>query len=169
MAKAWANSHLSYGHSESFLPGLLRFTLTRNPGAAFGIGKGQRWLMTLLASSIVIGIVLWMFNREKSDSPPNALERCGVGVIIGGALGNLFDRLTRGEVTDFLEFSFIDFPVFNVADALIDVGAGLVIIGAFAVSKAQQANSEKSAQAKIEQGKLEKDALSKQKNDEQQT
>jgi len=138
MAKAWANSHLRYGHSESFVPGLLRLTLTRNPGAAFGIGKSQRWLMTLLASSIVIGIILWMFNREKSDSPPNALERCGVGVIIGGALGNLFDRLTRSEVTDFLEFSFIDFPVFNVADALIDVGAALVIIGAFAVSKAQQ-------------------------------
>ncbi|MBX9720119.1 MAG: signal peptidase II [Candidatus Obscuribacterales bacterium] len=136
-AKSWANANLHYGDSSIFIPGLLRLTLTRNTGGAFGIGRGHGIMMALLASSIVLGIIIWMWKREKSSAPPTQLERCGVGLIIGGALGNLFDRITRGEVTDFLEFSFIDFPVFNVADALIDVGAGLVIIGALAFSKAQ--------------------------------
>lgn len=137
-SKAWANSHLQYGQARDFLPGLLRFTLTRNPGAAFGIGRRQGFLMTILACTIVAGIIIWMCKKENSDSPPNGLERCGIAIIVGGALGNLFDRLTRAEVTDFLEFSFIDFPVFNLADALIDLGAGLVIIGAFAYSKSKE-------------------------------
>ena len=129
LGKSWANSHLHYGQPRDFCPGLMRLTLTRNAGAAFGLGRGQGWLMTIIACIIICVITFWLYRRENSQNPPNQLERCGIGIILGGALGNLFERLTRGEVTDFLEFSFIQFPVFNLADALIDTGAALVIIG----------------------------------------
>lgn len=130
ISKLWANKNLCLGESKEFVPGLLQLTLTRNTGGAFGIGKGHGLFMTFLASSIVIALLFWLYKKEKSESPPHALERCGIAIIIGAALGNLFDRLTRGEVTDFLQFAFIDFPVFNVSDALIDVGAALVIVSA---------------------------------------
>ncbi len=141
-AKAWANANLHYGLSEAFWPGVLRLTLTRNTGGAFGIGRGHGILMALLAVTIILSIIIWMYKREHSSTPPNTLERFGVGLIIGGALGNLLDRITRGEVTDFLDFSFIDFPVFNVADALIDIGAGLVILGAIAYKKVQTSDED---------------------------
>ncbi len=131
-SKAWANSHLHRGESVEFIPHILRLTLTRNTGAAFGIGRENGAVMTTLAVVIVASICAWMLKREFSqNNKPVALERCGIAFILGGALGNLFDRFSRGEVTDFIEFGFIDFPVFNMADALIDLGAGLLIIAAF--------------------------------------
>lgn len=135
LSKAWANVNLQIGDSQIFLPGLLRLTLTRNTGGAFGIGRGQGSIMTVLALAIVCAISFWVWKRENSDAPPSMLERCGVSLIIGGALGNLYDRFVRGEVTDFLEFSFMNFPVFNVADALIDVGAFLVVLAALILKK----------------------------------
>jgi signal peptidase II len=137
-SKNWANSCLQYGQARPFLPGLLQFNLTVNTGAAFGIGKGQGSLMTILALAIVVGIIIWVSRKEGSSTPPSVLERCGIGIIIGGALGNLFDRLVRHEVTDFLDFCFMSFPVFNLADALIDLGALLVVIGAFAGSTGEK-------------------------------
>ena len=141
-SKSWANSALTIGNSLPFLPGFLRFTLTRNTGGAFGIGRGNALFMTVLAISIVLGIVFWFWKREHSDDPPTGLERSGVALIISAALGNLFDRFTRGEVTDFLEFTFIDFPIFNVADALIDLGAFLVVLGALSVKKKAEPQKE---------------------------
>lgn len=138
-SKIWANSSLHYGQSEVFLPGIMRLTLTRNTGGAFGIGRGNSALITFLACTIVALIIAWILKRERSENPPNGLERAGIGMIVAGAIGNLFDRISHGDVTDFLEFTFIDFPVFNVADALIDVGAFLVILGAAVIHKAQDA------------------------------
>jgi signal peptidase II len=108
--------------------------------------------MTALACAILLAIIVWMFKKENSDSPPNKLERCGVGIIVGGALGNLLDRLMHGEVTDFLEFGFIDFPVFNVADALIDVGAALVIIGSFLYSARSERDKKREDRVEDEEG-----------------
>jgi signal peptidase II len=138
-SKIWANTNLQYGQQQQFLPGLLHLTLTRNSGSAFGLGKGHSTLMAVLASAIILTIIAWTVKRERSDSPLNGLERSGVAIIIGGAIGNLIDRLMHGEVTDFLDFSFIDFPVFNVADALIDIGAALVIIGALMLNQRNDA------------------------------
>lgn len=132
-SKNWVRANLEFGHGQSFIPGILNLIRTTNTGGAFGIGRGHAELMTILAAAIVLAIGAWAFHRERSASPLNALERCGIGTILGGALGNLFDRMVRGEVTDFLEFAFFQFPVFNVADVLIDVGAGLVILGALSV------------------------------------
>lgn len=137
-SKAWANSHLSIGQTTPFIPGLLRLTLTRNTGSAFGIGRGHGLIMGLLALSIIAFLIFWIWKKEKSGTPPNNYERYGVSVIVGAAAGNLLDRVRYGQVTDFLEFDFVSFPIFNVADALIDLGALLIIMGALAKNKPRE-------------------------------
>lgn len=135
--KYWANTHLSYHSPQDFIPGLLRLTLTRNTGGAFGIGKENAALMAFLASGIFLSLLFWLVKKERSANPPSNWERNGLALILGGALGNIIDRFFHGEVTDFLEFTFISFPVFNLADVMIDVGAAFVII---ATLKSKPAN-----------------------------
>lgn len=127
-AKHWALSTLHIGETKPFLPGLLQFTLTTNTGGAFGLWREAKELMLLLPIVICGGIVYWIWKRERSSEPLNRIEQIGFGMLLGGALGNIADRVIRGRVTDFIEFAFVQFPVFNVADALIDVGIGLLII-----------------------------------------
>lgn len=152
LSKSWARSHLEVGGSVPFIPGILRFTLTTNTGAAFSLGAGNAEFMTLLALTMTIAISVWIAKREFGSDPPTKLERIGMGCILGGAIGNLVDRFVLGRVTDFLEFAFISFPVFNVADSLIDVGIGLVIISAIAQAKkasAQAATEQRSPDAAV--------------------
>lgn len=127
-SKAWALGHLHEGMLAPFIPGVLQLTLTTNTGGAFGIGRDFKGLMTLLPMAICAGIVYWIFRREKSGPPLHILEIVGLSLVLGGASGNIFDRLVRGRVTDFLDFAFMSFPVFNVADALIDVGVALIVM-----------------------------------------
>ncbi len=138
-AKTWALENLTYRQSSAFLPGFLKLTLTHNTGAAFSVGRDYGSLMGIMAGVLTLVIVIWAIKRIKSDQPPILPEQVGIGFLIGGACGNLFDRVIRGRVTDFLEFDFMDFPVFNVADAMIDVGIGLIIIAMLVVSRAEKA------------------------------
>jgi signal peptidase II len=126
--KVWANAALIPGSPSPFIPGLLRLTLTTNTGAAFGVGRQSAWLMTALALTILSAVLIWVIKRESSSEPPLLCERVGMGLLIGGAAGNILDRLVAGRVTDFIEFAFIDFPVFNLADACIDAGAVLILL-----------------------------------------
>jgi signal peptidase II len=147
LAKMWAVGALQMGESQPFLPGLLQFTLTKNSGVAFGVGRGLPSFVPALISIAVVGVlVAIMIRRESRNDHLSRLEQVAFGMIIGGALGNIGDRLLHGMVTDFLEFTFIQFPVFNVADALIDVGIGLLIIASIfapnAASGGKQAASE---------------------------
>ena len=101
-------------------------TFVRNYGASFGMLSGMRYLLSLLSITIVVALVIWLARLRR----PTAV--IGVGFIIGGALGNLYDRLAYGYVVDFLDFSGLMFPwVFNVADAGINVGVALLLLDAF--------------------------------------
>jgi signal peptidase II len=129
LAKMWAVSALQMGETQPFLPGLLQFTLTKNTGVAFGVGRGLPSFVPALVSMAVVGVLLAIvYRRESRGEHLGRMEQIAFGMIVGGALGNIGDRLLHGMVTDFLEFSFMQFPVFNVADALIDVGIALLII-----------------------------------------
>lgn len=128
ITKRWAEQNLLGHESVAFIPGVLNLSLTTNTGAAFSIGKDSGILMTVLAGLVTVVLVAWYISREKDEVKPDFLERTGIGFILGGALGNLLDRFSKGCVTDFLEFAFMEFPVFNVADAMIDVGIGFVLI-----------------------------------------
>ena len=120
------------------IPGLLSWTLAFNTGAAFSFlhdeSGWQRWLFSLLAIAVSGVLVRWLATIPRSDWR-NALP---LSLVVGGALGNLIDRLRFGQVTDFIDVFWGDahFPAFNVADSAITVGAVLLIwFGFFAAKK----------------------------------
>lgn len=118
------------------VPGVLDFTHIKNTGGAFGILGGQEYVL-LLGSAIAVCFVLWMLL----SAPPGRLTVAGCGLILGGAAGNLLDRLTKGEVTDYLDLGFWpleSWPIFNVADVAIVLGVGLLLISALRPEKARQ-------------------------------
>lgn len=126
ISKSWALTNLEFNESVTFIKGLINLRLVHNTGAAFSLGHDNGTLMTAVACTACILLSIWIFNRYRRSGQASSaafmLERFGAGVLLGGAFGNLFDRFTLGRVTDFLEFAFITFPIFNVADALIDLG-----------------------------------------------
>ena len=125
ITKVLAVRMLTPGQPVSIVGETITWTLVRNSGAAFSMATGYTWILTLIASAVVIGIV-WMGRRLVS--PWWAI---GLGMILGGALGNLVDRFFRGpgplqgHVVDFLSVGW--WPVFNVADASVVGGAALLV------------------------------------------
>ena len=136
VSKEWARHHLIAGDGYPFIPGLIRFFLTHNTGAAFSLGAGNSYLMTGLATVVTLALVVWMLKRESTLV--SNVERIGLGFLFGGACGNLLDRFSQGRVTDFIEFTFINFPVFNCADVFIDIGIGLILIVMMSENSARQ-------------------------------
>lgn len=124
--KMWALSNLRPGVRQPWLGELLQLHLIFNPGAAFSIGAGFTWVFTLV-QAIVPAVILWFSPRLRAW--PWAV---GAGLAVGGALGNLTDRLIRdpgfgvGHVVDFLELPH--WPIFNVADSAIVAAAGVVAV-----------------------------------------
>jgi signal peptidase II len=110
------------------LGSLFSFILTYNDGAAFSLGAGaggwQRWLFMAIAVTAII-LIGWLLKRGGG-----AIYCAGLALILGGAIGNLCDRVVLGKVVDFLLFHYDRwaFPAFNVADSAITVGAALVIL-----------------------------------------
>ena len=121
--KAVVQGAMSPGESIPVIPGFLSITYIRNDGGAFGILGGSQVLL-LLGSVVAVGVVLWMLIAGQRSR----LATLACGLILGGAAGNLLDRLTTGEVTDYVHFSF--WYVFNAADAAITVGVGLLLLSA---------------------------------------
>jgi signal peptidase II len=113
---------------------VLDITRLHNTGAAFSMFAGasgwQRWFFALLAVGVGVGIIVWL-GRLKARS--QWLLACSLSLILAGALGNLIDRLRLGHVIDFIHAHWGDayFAAFNVADAAISVGAGLLLLDAF--------------------------------------
>ena len=111
--------------------GFFSVVLTFNTGAAFSFLAAadgwQRWLFAVIAVA-ASAVIVWLLRRGG-----NALFCLGLALILGGALGNLWDRLVLGKVVDFLLFHYAGwaYPAFNVADSAITVGAGLVILDSF--------------------------------------
>ncbi|MHB8636943.1 MAG: signal peptidase II [Fimbriimonadaceae bacterium] len=124
--KAWARhtfaDNLAVLHSAPF-PGVFEFTLTYNEGIAFGMFQGHGVLLAPVAILMSVGSV-WYSVRHPHDP---ALAHVAMGLLAAGALGNLYDRLAFGKVTDMFYFRAINFPVFNVADSCITIAAGLLI------------------------------------------
>ncbi len=104
--------------------------LAHNTGAAFsflaGAGGWQRWFFAIIALVITTVMVVWIWRLK----PGQRWLACALALVIGGALGNLYDRVTLGYVVDFLDFWWGDyhFPAFNIADSAITVGAVMLIV-----------------------------------------
>ena len=132
VVKAWIVHHFSLVERVHELP-VLDIILTYNRGAAFSFlsdaSGWQRWLFIGLAVVVSIGIIVWLL-RLKSGA--HGLLACGLALVLGGALGNVIDRIRLGHVIDFIHFHWNGayFPAFNVADSAITVGAACLLLDA---------------------------------------
>ncbi len=135
VTKAWAREALAAGPAP-FIPGVLDLSLVMNTGAAFSIGSGSTWVFVVLATLICVACTIWVARDEKMGLP----LACALGAVAGGGVGNLIDRVAAGQVTDFFATSFIDFPVFNVADIFVTCGVVLVLLLAWREDDARAEN-----------------------------
>lgn len=125
LTKCLAVALIDPGESVPIIGDFARFTLVRNPGAAFSMATGMTWLLTLIAAAVVIGVI------RIGRTLRSLWWAIGLGMVLGGALGNLVDRIFRypgplqGHVVDFVAVGW--WPVFNVADSAIVCGAILLV------------------------------------------
>ena len=104
---------------------IINFTYLENRGAAFGILQDRRIFFLLITVGIVIYLIYYFVKNHKNNP---LILNIALSFIISGALGNFYDRAFNGYVVDFIEFAFINFPIFNIADILVTIGCGLAII-----------------------------------------
>ena len=136
LSKVWIRSNLLVGQS-LFEAGFFRITHVNNTGAAFGLFQGQSFLLTIVALvGITVLLVYTLVIYRKFPLLDNRLGRSTLGLVLGGAVGNLIDRIRLGYVTDFISVGL--WPAFNIADSAITVGVIL-----FAYSFLRSARAEK--------------------------
>ena len=122
-------TNMTEGQSLPVVEWIFHWTYVLNPGAAFGMMAHNRILFLAVGAAVVAAV--WYFRRDILAEGP--LVRSGAALFLGGALGNLWDRVQTGLVVDFFDFRV--WPVFNVADIAICVGAALVVLGIFRKEK----------------------------------
>jgi signal peptidase II len=131
VSKALASAHLVLYESLPVVP-LFNLTLLHNTGAAFSFlseaAGWQRWFFAAIALLVSVVIVRWLATLK----PGQTRLACALALILGGALGNVWDRLTLGHVVDFIDLYYASWhwPAFNVADSAITVGAALLVFDA---------------------------------------
>lgn len=104
---------------------VLHLTYVENKGAAFGILQNQRWVF-IVVSVVMIALLAFVMVKFKKDFHPTMMT--GLSFVVGGGIGNMIDRSLVGYVVDFIDFTLIDFAVFNIADSFICIGVGLLIL-----------------------------------------
>lgn len=126
--KSLVENAMRLGESLPAVPGILRFTYIENDGGAFGILGGSQTVL-LIGSTVAVGVVFWMLLSGE----PSKLTSAACGLVLGGAAGNLLDRLAAGRVTDYLDLQFWPlraWPIFNAADIAITTGVALLFLSA---------------------------------------
>ncbi|MDP9171453.1 MAG: signal peptidase II [Acidobacteriota bacterium] len=143
-SKAVVESSLGAYDSKVVIPGFFNIIKSGNPGVAFGIfadnSTPSRTLLLVGASILAVLILLWMLWRiDRQDR----LTATGLSLILGGALGNVYDRVLFGSVTDFLDFyaGTYHWYTFNLADSAICIGAGLLILSIFFSKQQKEAHA----------------------------
>ena len=125
-------ANIALGEDAAFIPGLLQLTYVQNTGAAFSSFEGQQWLFALIFA-VFTGLIFFEYFKKPMGFKP--FERWCIAAIYAGGLGNMIDRLRLGYVVDMIETTFMDFPVFNVADCFITCGCILMMAHLFLFNK----------------------------------
>ena len=127
ISKYWVINNIGPTDSITVIPDVIDFVYVKNTGAAFSFLADKTYgiiLLSCISVAFCVGVVWFMIKKK----PQNKLLTISLALMLSGALGNVIDRIFRGYVVDFIETTFIKFPVFNVADIAITLGAALVII-----------------------------------------
>ncbi len=145
LTKLLAVKHLKPVSSVPIIKDVLHFTFVTNDGMAFGMLDDQRWIF-MSVSVIMIAVLSFLLYAGKLESK---LYTVSVSMIISGGIGNMIDRIAFGEVVDFIDFCLIDFAVFNIADAIVCVGAAL-LVAALVIEIAREGKAKKAAEEDAE-------------------
>ena len=123
LLKSWVASSIVLGGSKQLIPGIIELTNLRNSVAAWSIFEGQQTFFTIITiiAIIVIGYFIWQYRKNIS-------VLIGLSLIMAGTIGNFIDRLRQGYVVDMFETTFINFPIFNIADMCLTIGVIWLII-----------------------------------------
>lgn len=124
LSKALIVSNLSATARIVCIPGVVDIVYVENTGAAFSMLSAHTWLLGLVSAAFCAAIAVYMAKMKFTDKRYQIIG----GMLLGGALGNGIDRIFRGFVVDFIELAFIRFPVFNIADIAITLGAVLLVV-----------------------------------------
>ncbi len=124
LSKYLAVIYLKGGESFPIIKNVLHLTYVENEGAAFGMLKDHRWIFMIISSVAIIGLFVYLVKNYKASR----LQSVALTMIIAGGIGNMIDRVALGYVVDFIDFTLINFAIFNVADSFVCVGVGLLII-----------------------------------------
>ena len=145
--KRLATAHLAGRAPVEVIGEVVRFTYTRNSGVAFGLGAGIPFPYYLF-SIAAVGAILYLFLKQRVGGP---LRQLALSLVLGGAIGNLIDRLASGEVVDFIEIGYgrVHWPVFNVADSAVTIG---VVLFALTWPRAHEAGHDAAATESHEPG-----------------
>ncbi len=125
LTKLWASGSLQGAGVVQVIPGVLNFRYIENTGMAFGLFGNGTWILTI--ASLVLSVLLTIVIVKYRKKYPRFPMIC-VALILSGAIGNLIDRAFAGYVVDFIEFAFVNFAVFNVADVCVTVGTVMLIV-----------------------------------------
>ena len=128
----------------STLGGLVNFCLVHNTGAAWGVFANSTAALGIFSLAVVAALVIYFIWDRKSV---NLVQTAGIALIVAGGIGNAIDRFAQGYVTDFIAVTFIDFPVFNVADIGVTCGVAILLVGMIVAWRKEDAAGEKGADA----------------------
>lgn len=137
LSKILVQRTMHLGESIPIIPNILHFTYILNPGAAFGLFAGKTWFFVIVTVLVLLAIVYFQTRIPAG----NKLLRVSLGLIGGGALGNLYDRLFIGKVIDFLDFKVWSY-IFNIADSMIVVGGFVLLFWLYSSDKAKVSAAE---------------------------
>ena len=124
LTKYLATKHLEPVGSVPIIKDVLHLTFHTNDGMAFGMLDDHRWIF-MSVSTIMIGALCFLLISGKLES---RLYSVPIAMIVSGGIGNMIDRIAFGEVVDFIDFRLINFAIFNVADSVVCIGAGLLVV-----------------------------------------
>ena len=134
---------LDLGESFPLIKDVFHFTYVQNRGAAFGILQDQRWVFLVISTVAIAALSVMLWKNRKGSK----LLCVAISMIIGGGIGNMIDRCLLGYVIDFLDFTLIDFAVFNVADSFVCIGVGLFVLELILEFKEEAKNGKSKADA----------------------
>lgn len=124
LVKFWTITELSLHQSSPGINPIFEFYYIQNTGAGWGILEGRRWLFIIITVVIVSYLLYLMYHTDSKQK----LTQIAYGLLIGGAIGNFIDRLLNGYVVDMIRLTFINFPIFNVADIALTLGVCCLIV-----------------------------------------